>query len=76
MVRDLRGGVWKVEHRGNLGGVQAVRHRSQRGGPVVADCQRGVYKNRVVLAPKVLPDKNTSSGNSSRVQHSKRTRQR
>ena len=72
LVRDLRGGVWKVQHRGNLGGVQAVRHRSQGGGPV-AYC-----KNKVLQAPKgplVLPDKQTS-GNPLRGQQSQRTRKR
>ena len=73
LVRDLRGGVWRVQHRGNLGGLQAVRHRSQKG-----DCQRMFHKSRVLLvAPKghlVLPDKNTS-GNQLGGQ-AKRARQR
>ena len=65
LVRDLRGGVWKVQHRGNLGGLEAVRHRSQRGARPVGDCQRMFHKNRVLLAAKgsmVSPDK-SSSGN-------------
>ena len=79
LVRDLRGGVWKVQHRGNLGGLEAVRHpRSQRGaGRPVGDCQRLFHKNKVLLPPKgplVLPDKN-SSGNPLRGQ-AKKERQR
>ena len=77
LVRDLRGGVWKVQHRGNLEGVQAVRHWPKRGGPV-ADCQRVFNKNRVLLVPKgplLLPDKQTS-GNPLRGQQSQRTRKR
>ena len=79
LVRDLRGGVWKVQHRGNLGGLEAVRHpRSQRGaGRPVGDCQRLFHKNKVLLPPKgplVLPDKN-SSGSTLRGQ-AKRERQR
>ena len=78
LVRDLRGGVWKVQHRGNLGGLEAVRHpRSQRGAGRPGDCQRLFHKNKVLLPPKgplVLPDKN-SSGSTLRGQ-AKREKQR
>ena len=71
LVRDLRGGVWKVEHRGSLGGLQALRHRPRR----MEDGQRMFQKNRVQLeakAPMVLPAKDISG---LRMQ-SKRARQR
>ena len=56
LVRDLRGGVWKVQHRG-MGGLEAVRH-NRSSGPE-GDCKRLFQKNRVFLAPKG-PDRSTS----------------
>ena len=50
LVRDLRGGVWRVQHRGHVGGLQAVR---QHGVPK-KDGQR-IYRKNGKVKPSLKP---------------------
>ena len=50
LVRDLRGGVWRVQHRGHMGGLQAVR---QHGVP--KKDERRIYRKNGEVQPSRKP---------------------
>ena len=50
LVRDLRGGVWRVQHRGHVGGLQAVR---QYGVPKKDG--RRIYRKNGEVQPSLKP---------------------
>ena len=50
LVRDLRGGVWRVQHRGHVGGLQAVR---QHGVP--KKDERRIYRKKGEVQPPLKP---------------------
>ena len=50
LVRDLRGGVWRVQHRGHVGGLQAVR---QHGVP--KKDERRIYRKNGGGQPSLKP---------------------
>ena len=51
LVRDLRGGVWRVQHRGHVGGLQAVR---QHGVP--KKDERRIYRKNGGVQPSLKPE--------------------
>ena len=71
LVRDLRGGVWRVQHRGHMGGLQAVR---QHGVP--KKDERRIYRKKGEVQPPLKPSEEPQKKFSSHYKKSSRERQR
>ena len=71
LVRDLRGGVWRVQHRGHMGGLQAVR---QYGVPKKDG--RRIYRKNGEVQPSLKPPEEPQRKSSGYYKKSSRERQR
>ena len=71
LVRDLRGGVWRVQHRGHVGGLQAVR---QHGAPKKDG--RRIYRKKGEVQPPLKPSEEPQRKFNGYHKNSSRERQR
>ena len=71
LVRDLRGGVWRVQHRGHMGGLQAVRQYS-----VPKKDGRMIYRKKGEAQPPLKPSEEPQRKFNGYHKNSSRERQR